>query len=76
MTNEIISSAVLGTQNLYIDPSSVTIIASSISAVAIAVGATAIIIWRRAKNKLKIGSNTKKEVEDDIVINDKDNENK
>ena len=62
----------------YIDPSSVTIVITSISAIAIAVGATAVILWRKAKKKvaatLHIDENANKEVEDELVIKDENNQ--
>lgn len=61
---------------LYIDPSTVTIIASSITAIALAIGASAIIIWRKLKKKvqetLNIDPNAGKEVEEELVITDAD----
>ncbi len=62
----------------YIDPSSVTIVITSISAIAIAVGATAVILWRKAKKKvaatLHIDENANKEVEEELVIKDENNQ--
>lgn len=64
----------------YIDPTSVTILVTSISSIAIAVGATAVILWRKAKKKvsstLHIDLNANKEVEDELVINTQDIQNK
>ncbi len=57
---------------LYIDPSSVTIIASSVTAIVLAIGASAIIIWRKLKKKVektfKIDPNKGKDVEDELVL--------
>ncbi|MBE6676310.1 MAG: hypothetical protein E7594_05650 [Ruminococcaceae bacterium] len=62
----------------YIDPSSVTIVITSISAITIAVGATAVILWRKAKKKvaatLHIDENANKEVEEELVIKDENNQ--
>ena len=62
----------------YIDPSSVTIVITSISAIAIAVGATAVILWRKAKKKvaatLHIDENANKEVEEELVIKEENDE--
>ena len=60
---------------LYLDPTSVSILLTSISGVVIAISATAVILWRKAKKKvanvLHIDENANKEVEEDIVINEK-----
>ena len=60
---------------LYIDPSAVTVAVSSISGIVIAVGAAAAIMWTKLKKKaaktLHIDPNAHKEVEEDLVINDK-----
>ena len=59
---------------LYIDPSTVSVLAVSIGSIAIAVGTTFVIWWRKAKKKvsnvLHIDENANKEVEEDIVINE------
>ena len=61
--------------SLYLDPAATSILLTSITGVVIAVGATAVIIWRKAKKKvakvLHIDENANKEVEEDIVINQK-----
>lgn len=58
----------------YIDPAATSVLLSSIVAIAVAIGASAIIIWRKVKNKVgktfHIDPNAKKEVEDEIVLND------
>lgn len=63
---------------LYIDPSSVTIIASSVTAIVLAIGASAIIIWRKLKKKVektfKIDPNKGKDVEDELVLTDMEKE--
>ena len=55
-----------------------TIVITSISAIAIAVGATAVILWRKAKKKvaatLHIDENANKEVEEELVIKDENNQ--
>ena len=65
----------VGATSAYIDPSSVSILITSISGVVIAVGATSVIIWRKLKKSvaktLNIDENANKEVEEDIVINQK-----
>lgn len=69
-----ITQGLLDLNALYIDPTSVTLVATSISGIVIAVGATAVILWRKAKKKaamvLKINENANKEVEEDLVIKD------
>ena len=56
----------------YIDPSVMTYSIQAIAGVAIAIGAVAAVFWRKAKKKVsdKLGleNNTKKEVEDEIVV--------
>ena len=63
----------------YIDPSTTTILISSISGIVIAISATAVILWRKAKKKvanaLHIDENANKEVEEELVIKDEE-ENK
>ncbi len=63
----------------YIDPSVMTYSIQAIAGVAIAIGAVATVFWRRAKKKVsdKLGleNNTKKEVEEDILIVDEENTN-
>ena len=62
----------------YLDPSVMTYTIQIIAGVVVAVGAVAGILWRRAKkkvqNKLGIDENAKKEVEEDVVEYD-DNDN-
>ena len=59
----------------YLDPAATSILLTSISGIVIAVGATAVILWRKAKKKvanvLHIDENANKEVEEELVINDK-----
>lgn len=59
------------TANAYIDPSVTTYAIQAIAGVIIAVGAVAGIIWtkmkKKAKEKLNIDLEGKKEVEDDVV---------
>lgn len=73
MSNMNILSILPVAQPLYIDPSAVTVAVSSISGIAIAVGAGVAIWWTRAKKKaaekLHLDANAHKEVEDDLVIN-------
>ena len=56
----------------YIDPSVMTYSIQAIAGVAIAIGAVAAVFWRKAKkkvsDKLGIENNTKKEVEEEIVV--------
>lgn len=56
----------------YIDPSVMTYSIQAIAGVAIAVGAVVAVFWRRAKKKVsdKLGleNNTKKQVEDEIIV--------
>ena len=63
-----------GTNLLYIDPSSVSILLTSITAIVVACGAAIIIAIRSIKKKvnkvLHIDENAKKEVEDELVISD------
>lgn len=58
----------------YLDPSVVTYIIQVVVGVAIAVGAVFYVYWRKAKQKvtekLGIGVETKKEVEDEVVMYD------
>ena len=60
---------------LYLDPAATSILVTSISGIVIAVSATAVIMWRKAKKKvataLHIDENANKEVEEDLVINEK-----
>ena len=60
---------------LYLDPAATSILLTSITGVVIAISATAVILWRKAKKKvakaLHIDENANKEVEEDIVINQK-----
>ena len=46
-----ITQGLLDLNALYIDPTSVTLVATSISGIVIAAGATAVILWRKAKKK-------------------------
>ncbi len=61
---------------LYLDPAATTAIITSLTAIIAAVGAWFIIRWRKIKKgvskTLHIDENAKKEVEDDLVINDAD----
>lgn len=56
----------------YIDPSVMTYSIQAIAGVAIAIGAVVAVFWRKAKKKVsdKLGleNNTKKEVEEEIVV--------
>ena len=56
----------------YIDPSVMTYSIQAIAGVAIAVGAVVAVFWRRAKKKVsdKLGleNNTKKQVDDEIIV--------
>lgn len=58
----------------YLDPSVVTYIIQVVMGLAIAVGAVFYVYWRKAKQKvtekLGISGDTKKEVEDEVVMND------
>ena len=59
---------------LYLDTSMVTILITSISGVAVALGAAMVIFFRKAKKKVAktfhIDENAGKEVEDDVVLTD------
>ena len=61
---------------LYLDPAATTAIITSLTAIIAAVGAWFIIRWRKIKKgvskTLHIDENAKKEVEDDLDINDAD----
>ena len=65
---------IVGATSAYIDPSSVSILITSISGVVIAVGATSVILWRKLKKSvaktLNIDENANKEVEEDVVFED------
>lgn len=65
---------IMGVSSAYIDPSSVSILITSISGVVIAVGATSVILWRKLKKSvaktLNIDENANKEVEEDVVFED------
>ena len=60
----------------YLDPSSVSILATSISAVVIGLGAVFFVWWRKLKRKvaktLGIDENANKEVEADVEFDDED----
>ena len=60
----------------YLDPSVMTYVVQVIAGVAVAIGAVVGIYWRRAKkkvqDKLGIDENARKEVEEDIIINDEE----
>lgn len=62
----------------YIDPSVMTYTIQAVAGVIITIGAVVGIVWRRAKNKAKkvlnIDDNVKKEVEDDVIEIDPDQE--
>ncbi len=66
-------------QMLYIDPAATSVLLSSITAIVLALGASAIIIWRKLKKKVektfKIDPNSKKEVEEELVMTDQEIEN-
>ena len=59
---------------LYIDPAATSMLLTSITAIVVACGAGIFIAWRAFKKKvnkaLHIDENAKKEVEDELVIND------
>ena len=59
---------------LYIDPSSVSILATTLSGIVIALSAVAVVWWRKVKKTVAktfhIDENANKEVEEDVVIND------
>ena len=61
---------------LYLDTSMVTVLITSISGVAVALGAAIVIFLRKAKKKVAktfhIDENAGKEVEDDVVLTDVD----
>ena len=63
---------------LYVDPAATSILITSISGIIIAISASAVIIWRKAKKKvataLHIDENANKEVEEEIVIKDIDDD--
>lgn len=60
----------------YIDPSTTTYIIQAVAGIAVAIGAFVTIYWRKAKKKIQntlhIDENAKKEVEEDILVNDED----
>ena len=64
--------------NAYIDPSVMTYGVQVIAGVAGVVGTVVGVLWRRAKkkvqDKLGIDENAKKEVEEDVVFEDDDDE--
>ena len=66
---------ILNPTALYLDPAATSILLTSITGIVIAISATAVILWRKAKKKvakaLHIDENANKEVEEDIVINQK-----
>ena len=59
----------------YIDPSTTTYLIQAVAGIAVAVGSFAVIYWRKAKKRIneKMGINLdkNKEVEEEIVVNDK-----
>lgn len=61
----------------YLDPSVMTYTVQVVAGVVVAVGAVAGIYWRKAKKKVQdtlgIDENAKKEVEDDVIETDGDN---
>lgn len=61
---------------LYIDPSTVSVLAVSIGSIVIAISTTVVIWYRRAKKRvakvLHIDENAGKEVEDELVILDEE----
>ena len=65
---------------LYIDPSTVSVLAVSVGSIAIAVATTFVIWWRKAKKKvaktLHIDENANKEVEEELIVNEEVEENK
>ena len=65
-------------QVLYLDPSMATVIITSVSGIVVAVSAAAVIFFRKAKKKvamtLHIDENANKEVEEEIVIKDIDDD--
>ncbi len=66
------------TASAYIDPSVVTYGTQVIAGVAVVVGTIVGVFWRRAKKKVKdklgIDENAKKEVEEDVVFDEDDDE--
>ncbi|MBQ7364983.1 MAG: hypothetical protein IJW46_05245 [Clostridia bacterium] len=64
---------------LYIDPSTVSVLAVSLGSMAIAIGTTVVIWYRRAKKKVAetfhIDENANKEVEEELVILDEETNN-
>ena len=62
----------------YLDPSVMTYAIQVVAGIVVAVGATAGILWRKAKrkvqDKLGIDENTKKEIEEDILLSDPESE--
>lgn len=58
----------------YIDPSTTTYIIQAVAGIAVAVGAFFMIYWRKAKrkiaDKLHIDADAKKEVEEEIRVDD------
>lgn len=64
----------------YIDPSVASGVIMAVSGIIIAIGSVVIVWWRKAKrkvaNKLGIDENANKEVEEDVVFNMDETENK
>ena len=64
----------------YIDPSAMTVAVSSIGGVVIAAGAVLAIWWTKAKKKaaekLHLDPNAHKEVEDELIVNKDESEQK
>ena len=62
--------------SLYLDASMFSIVVTSISGIVVAVGAAAVIIFRKAKKKVAktfgLDENANKEVEEDIVLTQTD----
>lgn len=65
-----------GAANAYLDPSVMTFAIQTVAGIAIAIGAVVGIYWRKAKSKinkaLNIDENAKKEVEEDVIATDSD----
>ena len=63
---------------MYIDPAATSVLITSISGIIVAVGTVAILMWRKTKKKvtkvLHIDENAGKEVEEELVIKEENEE--
>ena len=69
-----ISCILIAPASAYVDPSVTTFALQAVAAVVVAVAAVAGVLWRKAKKKaqqvLNIDENSKKTVEEDVVVFD------